>query len=229
VQQSGICGSLVEREERDVGDPGEAIQSAPDLPACVEAQGAGTQTIDDDANRCLTGHPPKLRMVSDEAADSERVCGGERDDLIRFRERRGGRRMTAWSGQIVGGLVVGIEGARYIDDRFLRPCPAHAECGLESIFRQFRPPTRTIDAAEDLEVPRPCLDGGGETGELRDVERAEFGSAAGGGDPRFVVAQPEQESHGRRDRVRIDERGSSARSDEFDSELDGEGRPPGRT
>ena len=88
MQQRGIGSALVERKERDVGDAGEPLERAPYLSAGVDPERSGTDLIDDDRYGCRRGEATHFRVISEEAADSERIGCCHRDDQIGFAQRR---------------------------------------------------------------------------------------------------------------------------------------------
>jgi len=152
VQQSGVSGALIERQERDVGDARESLESAPDLTTRVDAQGAGSDAVHHDPDGRGGRESSELGMLPHEATDAERVGRRDRDDRIRLLQRRDRGRVTARSGEVVGRFVVRVEGARHVDDGLLRPAAAGAQSGLQTTRSEFRPAPWPIDAAEDLDL-----------------------------------------------------------------------------
>ena len=63
MQESRIDGTAVQREEGDIGEPGEPLQRASDLTAGVEAERPGTDLVHDDRHRSLADQTPQLCMV----------------------------------------------------------------------------------------------------------------------------------------------------------------------
>jgi len=84
MQERGIRRPLVERQERDVRDPGEAIEGAADLSAGVDAQGAGAHLVDDDVGPRSRGESPEFGVIAHETTDAERVGRSDRDDDVRL-------------------------------------------------------------------------------------------------------------------------------------------------
>lgn len=111
VQQCSISSSLIVRQESDVGDTGEALQRATDLPPYVDAQRTGTHLVGDDGDvRGGTDEAPKLRVVAQEARNGQRIGGCDGDDRVRLAQHGCRRRMSTGPRKVVGYLLEGVEG-----------------------------------------------------------------------------------------------------------------------
>ena len=132
MQESGICRALIQGQERDIGDTREPFEGAPDLSSSIDPERPWSDLIDDDGDRGRRGEATQLRMVADESADAQGICGGDRHDQVGLGQGCGRRGMATRSGEIVGDLVVGIERCGDIDDRLLDPLSTGAECGPQT-------------------------------------------------------------------------------------------------
>ncbi|MGV2903221.1 hypothetical protein ACNPM4_16250, partial [Microbacterium sp. AGC62] len=163
MQQRGIGSALVEREECDVRDSREPLERASNLPAGIDPQRSRPDLIDDDRHRRRRGEPADFCVIPEESADPQRIGCGHGDDQVGFAQRRRRRGMASRAGDIVGHLVVCIEGSRHIDDRLFPPLPTRAQSHSETGRPQFRPSARAVYTGEHLD--RLAAAGGDRRGE----------------------------------------------------------------
>jgi hypothetical protein len=121
MEQGGVGGALIEREEHHVVDPRETVESATNLSPRVDAERAGTHLVHDDGDPSGAGQPPQLRVLSHETTDPQRVGRGDGDDVIGLPQRRRRRSMASWPDDVEGGFLVVVESAGHIDDRLFGP------------------------------------------------------------------------------------------------------------
>jgi len=132
VQQRRVGRALVERQEHDVSDAGEPLQGASHLPAGVYPEGPRADLVHDHDHGRGRREAAQLRVIAEEPADAQGIRRGDRDDQIRLAEGRRRRGMTSGAGQIVGHLVVGVEGGRHVDDGVLGPLPTRSQRGAQA-------------------------------------------------------------------------------------------------
>ena len=132
MQQCGVCGTLILREERHVSDPAEPIEGAADLATGIDPERAGADAIGDDDDGRGSDDAAQFRVVAEEAADAQRIGRGDGDDQVGLLQRRERRGVSSRTRNVGRRFLVGLEGARDVDDRLLRPAATHLERGSQT-------------------------------------------------------------------------------------------------
>ncbi|MES2866331.1 MAG: hypothetical protein V4703_06175, partial [Actinomycetota bacterium] len=113
MQQGGVRRALIEGQEGDVGDAGEPFQRASDLTTGVDPQRTGAHLIRDDGD--VSGRADEsaqLGMIAKEPRHRKRVGRSDGHHDVRFAQHGRGGGIAPRAGEIVGDLLVGVEGSR---------------------------------------------------------------------------------------------------------------------
>jgi hypothetical protein len=128
------------------------------------------------------------------------------------------------SGRVVGQFLVLLEREAAVDDRRGGQRSAELEDDLERGRAQLGP---AIGAGDAREHPQGGADGAGEVGQRRQVQRADVGQPARGGQPRRLVEQAQHLRHDAAVDIGVDQHRGTTERRQLAGQRDGDGGAAG--
>ena len=197
-------------------------------PAGTEADRARPHLADHHPHGGRVHELEQVAVGADEAREADRIGRADGDDGVGSADRRDRGGVAARGEQVAHDLLVGLEVEAGVDDRVVGPAAAGVEHLGDAVGRELRPAGGPPDAGEHREG-RP-----GTAMLLRDPvelgagQRTRRGEAAGRGQARRLVEEPQRGRDRGADRVGVDERDPQAGGGELGREGDGRGGAAGR-